>query len=336
MATKIRFGQRQCILIGLTILLLVSMLLSVNMGALTLSFNTLTSLPFDDPLWQIWLNIRLPRVLLAVIVGMALATSGVVMQGVFRNPLADAGLLGISSGAALCVGLVIILPITLPAFISLYSHMLAAFLGGSVICFIIYGLSYAKHGSTVLLLLAGIAINALTASMIGLLSYVSDDQQLRQLSLWTMGNLAKGQWDAVIIAATLIVPAVLAVVLMSHALNTLQLGDEDAHYLGLNVQKTKRILMLLSALLIGTSVAVSGIIAFVGLAVPHMLRLTLGADHRWLVPATILGGGTLLLIADTIARTVVAPNEIPIGLLTSLIGAPYFLWLILRKKGAIC
>lgn len=131
-------------------------------------------------------------------------------------------------------------------------------------------------------------------------------------------------------------PAVLAVVLMSHALNTLQLGDEDAHYLGLNVQKTKRILMLLSALLIGTSVAVSGIIAFVGLAVPHMLRLTLGADHRWLVPATILGGGTLLLIADTIARTVAAPNEIPIGLLTSLIGAPYFLWLILRKKGAIC
>lgn len=331
-------SRKQCyILIGLTILLLSSMIISANLGALTLSFKTLAALPFNDPLWHIWLNIRLPRVLLAVIVGIALATSGVVMQGVFRNPLADAGLLGISSGAALCVGIIIILPITLPAFLSIYSQMIAAFVGGLVICIIIYSLSHTSHGSTSLLLLAGVAINALTASLIGLLSYISDDQQLRQLSLWTMGHLGKGQWESVIIAATLILPATFAVISMSKSLNLLQLGDEDAHYLGLNVQRTKRQLMLLSALLIGTAVAVSGIIAFVGLAVPHMLRLKIGADHRWLVPATVLAGGSLLLIADTLARTIVAPNEIPVGLFTSLIGGPYFLWLILRKKSrAIC
>jgi len=329
--------KQRYILMGLVILLLSAIIISANLGALTLSFKTLLTLPFGDPLWDIWLNIRLPRVLLAVIVGIALATSGVVMQGVFRNPLADAGLLGISSGAALGVGIIVILPISLPSFLSIYSQMIVAFAGGLVICLIIYALSHTQHGSTTLLLLAGVAINALTSSLIGLLSYISDDQQLRQLSLWTMGHLGKGQWQSVIIATTLILPATFVIISMSKSLNLLQLGDEDAHYLGLNVKKTKRQLLLLSALLIGTAVAVSGIIAFVGLAVPHMLRLKIGADHRWLVPATILAGGSLLLIADTLARTLVAPNEIPVGLFTSLIGGPYFLWLILRKKsGPIC
>ncbi|WVD63969.1 iron ABC transporter permease [Utexia brackfieldae] len=311
--------------------------MALNLGALRLSFKTLSTLAYDDPLWQVWFNIRLPRVLLAIIVGSALATSGVVMQGVFRNPLADAGLLGISSGSALFVGIITLLPVTLPAFLMLYQQMLAAFIGGLIVCLVIYVLSYQQRSSTQRLLLTGIAINALTASLLGLLSYLSDDQQLRQLSLWTMGHLGKGQWQSVAIAATLIIPATLAVLMMSKPLNLLQLGDEDAHYLGLNVPKTKRYLLLLSALLIGTAVAVSGIIAFVGLAVPHMLRLKMGADHRWLVPATILGGSSLLLVADTLARTMVAPNEMPVGLLTSLIGGPYFLWLILgKRKGILC
>ncbi|RKS87740.1 iron complex transport system permease protein [Orbus hercynius] len=323
--------MKQYSLYGLGLILIVIMISSVNMGALSLSFRDLFDRPLTDPLWDIWLNIRLPRVLLAVLVGIALATSGVVMQGVFRNPLADAGLLGISSGAALFVGLLIILPFNLPGFFKLYGQIIAAFIGGLVVCCIIYLLSHSKNSSITKLLLAGIAINALAASLIGLISYVADDQELRQLSLWTMGHLGKGQWQSVIISAVFIIPTTIVIMLMSRSLNILQLGDEDAHYLGVNVQKTKRSLLLLSALLIGTAVSVSGIIAFVGLAVPHMLRLQLGADHRLLIPATVLGGGSLLLLADTIARIAVAPNEIPVGLLTSLIGGPYFLWLILRR-----
>ncbi|MCO6523670.1 MAG: iron ABC transporter permease [Candidatus Schmidhempelia sp.] len=328
---RITTCQQRYLIIGLSGMLIITMLISINLGALSLSFKQLLSLPFKDPMWHIWLHIRLPRVMLAVLVGMALATSGVVMQGIFRNPLADAGLLGISSGAALCVGLLIVVPITLPSFFILYGQITAAFIGGIVICIVIYGLSHASD-NTSLLLLAGIAINALTASMMGILNYISNDQQLRQLSLWAMGYLGKGQWDLVLIASSLIVPALIAALAMSKRLNLLQLGDEDAHYLGINVKRTKQQLIIIVALLIGTSVAVSGIISFIGLAVPHMLRLKIGSDHRWLVPATILAGGSLLLIADTLARTLVAPNEIPVGLLTSLIGGPYFLWLILRKR----
>lgn len=323
--------NKLAILCLLGIALIVAMVISVNMGAMSLSLFDLIDLPLTDPFWDIWLNIRLPRVLLAVLVGMALATSGCVMQAVFRNPLADAGLLGISSGAAFFVALLIIMPFTLPAFIVLYGQIVASFIGGTIICCIIYVLSLGKNSSTTKLLLAGIAINALTASSIGILSYIADDQELRQLSLWTMGHLGKGQWKYIIVSALFIIPSIITVLFMSHKLNLLQLGDENAHYLGLNVQRTKRIFLLLSALLIGTAVSVSGIIAFVGLAVPHMLRLQMGADHRLLVPATVLGGGGLLLVADTIARTVVSPNEIPVGLLTSFIGGPYFLCLILRR-----
>lgn len=327
--------KKQYIIYGLAVTLMVAIISSVNIGALSLSFNDLLSLPLSDPLWDIWLNIRLPRVFLAVLIGIALATSGVVMQGLFRNPLADAGLLGISSGAALFVGLLIVVPVSLPAFLTLYGQIIAGFIGGLVICCLIYVLSHSRNNSTTKLLLAGIAINALTASLIGILSYIADDQQLRQFSLWTMGHLGKGQWQYVGVSALFIIPATILILSMSHSLNLLQLGDEDAHYLGVNVQQTKRRLLLLSALLIGTAVSLSGIIAFVGLAVPHMLRLKVGADHRLLVPATILGGGCLLLVADTIARIAVAPNEMPVGLLTSLIGGPYFMWLILRKKGTL-
>lgn len=327
--------MKQYVLYGLGIALVILIISAVNMGALSLSITDLWDKPFTDPLWDIWLNIRLPRVLLAVLVGAALATSGVVMQGIFRNPLADAGLLGISSGAALFVGLLIVFPFHLPAFFKPYEQITAGFIGGSVVCSIIYFLSHSKTNSITKLLLAGIAINALTASLTGIISYIADDQELRQFSLWTMGHLGKGQWQYVIISAMFIIPTILVIISMSRSLNLLQLGDEDAHYLGINVQKTKRILLLLSALLIGTAVSMSGIIAFVGLAVPHMLRLQVGADHRLLVPATVLGGGCLLLLADTIARIAVAPNEIPVGLLTSLIGGPYFMWLILRNRPLI-
>ena len=308
------------------------MIYSANSGALKLSFIQLMNMSFDDPLWNIWCNIRLPRIILAIIVGMALASAGAVMQGLFRNPLADPGLLGISSGASLMVGITILFPAVFPPIMMLYGKMVAAFAGSLFICALIYLYSLNEQCNLAKMILLGVAINAIIGAVMGGLSYISDESQLRQISLWSMGHLGKGSWDLVIVSLSLIFPALLCLIKLAHELNILQLGDEDAHYLGINVERTKRYLLLLCAVLIGASVAVSGIIAFVGLVVPHMIRLQIGANHKWLIPGSALGGACLLLLADTLARTLVAPTEIPVGLLTSLIGGPYFLWLILRHK----
>ena len=327
-----RKSSQPILLLGLFILLLILMIYSANSGALKLSFIQLMNMSFDDPLWNIWCNIRLPRIILAIIVGMALASAGAVMQGLFRNPLADPGLLGISSGASLMVGITILFPAVFPPIMMLYGKMVAAFAGSLFICALIYLYSLNEQCNLAKMILLGVAINAIIGAVMGGLSYISDESQLRQISLWSMGHLGKGSWDLVIVSLSLIFPALLCLIKLAHQLNILQLGDEDAHYLGINVERTKRYLLLLCAVLIGTSVAVSGIIAFVGLVVPHMIRLQIGANHKWLIPGSALGGACLLLLADTLARTLVAPTEIPVGLLTSLIGGPYFLWLILRHK----
>lgn len=320
-------------LAGLLILTLLLMLGAANMGALNLSFRQLWLAPLTDPLWHIWLNIRLPRVLLALLVGAALAASGALMQGLFRNPLADPGLLGISSGAALFVAFSLLVPLGLPPLLSLYGPMFAAFAGSLTITVIIFLLARSERGAITRLLLAGIALNALCGAAVGVLTYVSNDQQLRQFSLWGMGSLGQAQWPVLLVSASLIVPALMLVQRQAQKLNLLQLGDEDAHYLGVDVKRTKRLLLLLSALLVGVSVAVSGVIAFIGLVIPHLVRMNLGADHRWLLPGSTLAGACLLIAADTLARTLLAPAEMPVGLLTSLIGGPYFLWLIMTHKG---
>ncbi|WP_254048630.1 iron ABC transporter permease [Gilliamella sp. A7] len=327
-----RKSSQPILLLGLFILLLILMIYSANTGALKLSFTQLMNMSFDDPLWNIWCNIRLPRIILAIIVGIALASAGAVMQGLFRNPLADPGLLGISSGASLMVGITILFPAVFPPIMMLYGKMVAAFAGSLFICALIYLYSLNEQCNLAKMILLGVAINAIIGAVMGGLSYISDESQLRQISLWSMGHLGKGSWNLVIVSLSLIFPALLCLIKLAHQLNILQLGDEDAHYLGINVERTKRYLLLLCAVLIGTSVAVSGIIAFVGLVVPHMIRLQIGANHKWLIPGSALGGACLLLLADTLARTLVAPTEIPVGLLTSLIGGPYFLWLILRHK----
>jgi len=208
--------------------------------------------------------------------------------------------------------------------------MISAFFGSLAISAIVFTLSRFGHGGLSRLLLAGIAINALCGAAVGVLTYVSDDQQLRQFSLWSMGSLGQAQWPTLAVASSLILPACIAAFFMARRLNILQLGEEDAHYLGVNVRRTQLQLLLLSALLVGAAVAVSGVIGFIGLVIPHLLRMRIGADHRWLLPGSAMAGACLLLLADTLARTLVAPAEMPVGLLTSLIGGPYFLWLILR------
>ncbi|WP_336803367.1 iron ABC transporter permease [Erwinia aphidicola] len=322
----------------LGVLLLSLMLLGIgaaNIGAMHLSLPMLWHAGSDSSLWQIWFSIRLPRVLLAVIVGGALALSGCVMQGLFRNPLADPGLLGISSGAALAVALSIVMSFSLPGVLTLYLPLLAAFIGSMAVTLIIFLLSRQGVSGLSRLLLVGIAINALCGAAVGVLSWMSNDQQLRQLSLWGMGSLGQAQWPTVLVCASVVLPCMLLVQRLARRLNLLQLGEEEAHYLGVDVPRTQRYLLVLSALLVAAAVAVSGVIGFIGLVMPHLMRYCLGDDHRWLLPSSLLSGAILLLLADTLARTLVAPAEMPVGLLTSLIGGPWFLWLILRRRGGL-
>lgn len=322
--------QRSLLLMA--VLMVGMVLLAANIGAMRLSLPMVWQAPRESMIWQIWWNIRLPRVLLAVLVGSALALSGAVMQGLFRNPLADPGLLGISSGAALMVAISVVIPLTLPAVLALWWPMLAAFAGSLAVTAAIFVLS--RYGSSTLsrLLLVGIAINAVCGAAVGVLSWISNDQQLRLLSLWGMGSLGQAQWSTVLASVVVILPAMLAIQWQARRLNLLQLGDEEAHYLGVDVKRTQRVLLVLSALIVAASVAVSGVIGFVGLVVPHLIRMCLGGDHRWLLPGAGLAGAILMLVADTLARTLVAPAEMPVGLLTSLLGAPWFLWLILRRR----
>lgn len=316
----------------LMVLLLVALtLFATTLGAMRLPLASIWP-SGDEVLRHIWLTIRLPRVLLALLVGSALALSGCVMQGLFRNPLADPGLLGISSGAALAVAFWLVLPISVPVLVALYAPMLAAFIGSLAVMAVIFVLSKAGDGSLSRLLLVGIAINALCGALVGMLSWISNDTQLRQLSLWGMGSLGQAEWPTLLVSATLIIPSSLVMWWMAARLNLLQLGDEEAHYLGVNVRVLQRVLLLCSAVLVATSVAISGVIGFIGLVVPHLMRMWLGPDHRGLIPGSLLAGAILLLIADTLARTVAAPAEMPVGLLTSLLGAPWFLWLIFRQE----
>ncbi|BDH46170.1 hemin transport system permease protein HmuU [Salmonella enterica subsp. enterica serovar Choleraesuis] len=324
--------QPRRIMLGLTLVLLALTLAAAGFGALKLPLHILWD-PQESALRAIWWQIRLPRVLLAVLVGGALALAGCVMQGLFRNPLADPGLLGISSGAALTVGLYVVLPLTLPPLLILYAPMLAAFVGSLIVTLIIFMLSQSASASLPRLLLVGVAINALCGAALGVLSWISNDSQLRTMSLWSMGSLGQAQWPTLLACASFILPCALLAWRLAARLNLLQLGEEDAHYLGVDVRATQRLLLFASALLVAAAVAVSGIIGFVGLVVPHLMRLWLGADHRFLVPGSLLAGSMLLLIADTVARTAVAPAEMPVGLLTSLIGGPVFLWLLLNRGG---
>ncbi len=319
-------------LITLALMLAVGTLAASGFGALRLPLSLLWN-HSDETLRQIWFTIRLPRVLLALVVGGSLALAGCVMQGLFRNPLADPGLLGISSGAALAVALWVVLPLTLPPLIMLYAPMLAAFFGALAATVVIFLLSRQRDSSLSRLLLVGIAINALCGAAVGVLSWVSNDAQLRQLSLWSMGSLGQAQWSTLLAVASLMVPTVFVIWRLAAALNLLQLGEEEAHYLGVDVHSVQRLLLVCSALLVAAAVAVSGVIGFIGLVVPHLIRMWLGADHRAVIPGSVLAGALLLLIADTFARTLVAPAEMPVGLLTSILGAPWFLWLIFRRGG---
>lgn len=281
-------------------------------------------------------ELRLPRTLLAVLVGAGLATAGAVTQGVFRNPLADPGLIGVASGAALAAVAVIVLQDTwLQGWVMLmgsFAIPVAAFVGGLFVTLLIYRLG-TRDGQTqvAMLLLAGVAINVLTGALTGILTYMADDQALRSMTFWSMGSLAHGRWVDVWVLALCIVVPLLLLPRFARLLNALLLGENVATHLGFAVQSSKLLLIACAALMVGASVAVAGMIGFIGLVVPHLIRLLVGPDHRLLLPASALLGASLLMLADMIARTWLAPADLPIGLVMAVIGGPVFLSLLLKQ-----
>ncbi|MGB1140992.1 MAG: FecCD family ABC transporter permease [Halioglobus sp.] len=282
-------------------------------------------------------EIRLPRMLLAGLVGVCLAVCGTAMQGLFRNPLADPSLIGVSSGASAGASLMIVLGggalLQGGQVAGLSAVALGAFAGGFLAVIMVYRLATSDTGTSVVtMLLAGIAISALAGALNSLLSYVADDEMLRRISLWQMGSLDAANWPRVSIAAIVVLLLMTVLPRDSAALNAFLLGESEARHLGIEVEAVKRRLILLTALAVGTSVAVAGTISFVGLIVPHIVRFLIGPDHRYLVPCSVVAGAILLICADAVAKIVVAPAELPTGILTALLGTPFFFSLLLQRR----
>lgn len=285
-------------------------------------------------------SIRLPRMVMGIVVGFLLAGAGTILQGLFRNPLADPGLIGISTGAALGAVLSIVLGggvlASLADPLGDYRLPLFAFAGALLVTFILYGVS-TRNGRTSVptMLLAGIALAAIASALIGLLIHMSNDQQLRDIDFWMLGSLSGATWTKLLALTPLVASVAVIGVMIANGLNAIALGEAEARHLGVAVQSLRRLAIVAVAAAVGAAVAFTGTIAFIGLIVPHLLRLVIGPDHRYLLPAAGIAGAILMLLVDLVCRTVIAPVELPVGIITALLGGPFFLWLLLRRHALV-
>lgn len=333
--------------IALGVLLLLALWLSLALGPVSLPLGEtlraalrLAGLPFSgEGLEQAELilgQIRLPRTLLGLAVGAVLALSGVAMQGLFRNPLADPGLVGVSGGAALGAAIAIVgtsMLGGLPPAIEPYVLSVCAFVGGLLVTAVVYRFGRSNGQTNVAtMLLAGVALTAMSGAGVGLFTYLADDATLRSLTFWNLGSLNGASYQRLWPLLIVVVGVALWLPRRASALNAMLLGESEARHLGFDVERIKLELVLCTALGVGAAVAAAGLIGFIGLVVPHLMRLLVGPDHRVLLPASLLAGAGLLLLADLIARLLLAPAELPIGIVTALIGAPFFLFLLVRGR----
>ena len=322
---------------------------SLHVGASQVSA---TNLLFEVLGWQtsggdflsrdkiIILDIRLPRLVLGALIGATLGVAGASLQALFRNPLADPGIIGISAGASFGAVIMIVLGGSWLSFLTevfgSFSLPLTSFIGALLVTLLLQRIA-TKNGQTsiVTMLLAGIALQAFAFALTGILIYMADDQQLRDLTFWGLGSLAGATWLKVVIAGPIMFVMLGIAPFFAGSLNALALGEATAHHLGVAVQQLKVLVIITVAAMTGAAVAVSGGIGFIGIVVPHLLRLLIGPDNRYLLPASALLGAILLILADMIARIIVAPAELPIGIITALAGSPFFLWLLMRRKGIL-
>jgi len=334
------------VLMGAALLLAFAVLLSLSVGPTGI---TLASLPRVIVAWLggqsdadtareqlVLIDIRLPRTLLALFVGSSLAVAGAMLQGLFRNPLADPGLIGVSSGAALAAVATIALgngiaaPILQP--LGVYALPVTAFLGGGATTLALVAFA-GRHGRLTIgtLLLTGVAIAAFTGALMGLIAYTSNDRELRDLTLWSLGSLGGANWTKVVAVLPFAAVTLLLTPQLVRALNGFLLGEAEAFHLGIDVEKAKRTIVLATAASVGAAVAVSGIIGFVGIVTPHVVRILAGPDHRVVLPGSALLGAAMVLIADVAARMIIRPAEVPIGIVMAAIGAPVFLHLVTKR-----
>lgn len=337
-----RSAQATVVLGATMVLMLFAALVSIGSGPTGIGLSDLASLAageaVSDQSRMILLSVRLPRACMGALVGAGLAVSGTMMQGLFRNPLADPGLVGVSSGAATAAVAAIVLSGALPtALLAVFGPFLlpvAAFAGGLANTALLYALATrGGRTSTATLVLAGLAIAALAAALTGLIIFRADDAALRDVTFWSLGSLGGATWTKVVAISPFVLGTLAMVPLVARGLDAMLLGEAEAMHLGISVQRLKRVVIGSVAASAGATVAVAGTIGFVGLVVPHLLRLVMGPTHRLLLPAAAFGGAALLLSADAICRAVVAPAELPIGIVMALIGAPVFLAILIRGRG---
>lgn len=334
--------RRRLVFASLAACLLLASLAAAGVGALTIppsrilaAFGEKLGLaariePFES---AALFSIRLPRLLLGLGVGAALGVSGAALQALFRNPLADPGLLGVSSGAACGAVGWIVLGASAPLWMQgVLSLPLASFASALIATMLVYAVAAASaRADTSTLLLAGIAVNALASAVLGFLTFLGTDAQLRSLTFWMLGGLSGVTWDQIAPVLPVLAAAVAGITLNARAFDVLALGEAAAGHLGLRVETIRRITVLLTAFAVGAGVALTGVIGFVGLAAPHLVRLIGGPRHAYVLPAAALMGALITVVADIVARTLVIPAELPIGIVTSALGAPFFIWLIRRQ-----
>jgi iron complex transport system permease protein len=342
-APRVRRVGRGAVLPVLAALLVVAVLLNLGVGAVRIPPLTVLDIladrigldlgaGFTAQQEAVVVAIRSPRVLMCALIGAVLAVSGAALQGVFRNPLADPGIIGVSSGAAVGAVGAIVLGIG-GTWLGIGATPVAAFVGGLLAALAVYAMS--RHGGrteVVTMVLTGVAVSAICGAFVGLLTFLADDAQLRTIVFWSLGSMGGATWGAVGAAVPMLVTSVVLLPFFGRALNALVLGEREARHVGVDTERVRLAVVALAALGTGASVSIAGIVGFVGLVTPHLLRLVAGPDHRLLLPASALGGAVLLLVADLVARTVVVPAELPLGVVTALAGGPFFLVLLLRTR----
>lgn len=344
----IRDTRHAAILTGLSVVLVFTVLFSLSIGAVSIpvkdvvvtllhKIGLFTTVEVDSMHDIVLSSIRFPRVFMTMMIGAALGISGAALQGLFRNPLVESSLIGVSGGAASGVVLLIVFggSFILAKDGLIYNSLLpiTAFAGGVLATFLVLRLS-SQSGKTniAVLVLVGVAINALAGSIIGLSIFYADENQLRTFTFWTLGDLGGATAEKLLIAAPLLAGSIVVLLFHSNTLNAVALGEAEAYHMGVDVERTKRKIVFFSALAVGVSVSLSGIIGFIGLVIPHLIRVLFNSDNRLVLPASVIGGAWLLIVADVIARTIVAPAELPIGVMTGLIGAPFFIALLMKAK----
>ena len=335
-----KWSGKHTLAAALTLAVPLCLLLAISLGTIYISFSEVIGSLFSRSATElnslVIEQIRLPRAMLAALVGALLGICGATTQGLFRNPLADPSLIGVTAGASAGAAITIFTAASVSQITGIEGLWLVtfgAFIGGAIAVIGVYLLATNQHGTSVAtMLLAGIAITAIAGGLTSLIEFFADNEALRRISLWQMGGLDGANGARVSIAA--VIAAVIFTLLprYSTALNAFLLGESEARHLGIAVQKTKLHLILLVALGVGVSVALAGTIAFVGLVVPHIIRLLIGPNHTYLLPLSALGGAILLLLADTLARTILAPIELPVGLVTAMFGAPFFISLLRHRN----